>query len=110
MMVEFTKMNGAGNDFVLIDNREQKIKLSSEQVVRLCHRQRGIGADGLFLLGPNRSGKADWNWDFYNRDGSSAEMCGNGARCSARCVARKTGAKPQTTFDARPNGITPTFQ
>ena len=47
-MVEFTKMNGAGNDFVLIDNREQKVKLSRDQVRRLCHRQRGIGAKRRF--------------------------------------------------------------
>ena len=45
MLVEFTKMNGAGNDFVLIDNRERQIKLSPEQVIRICHRQRGVGAD-----------------------------------------------------------------
>src|SRR6267143_6947970 len=110
MTVEFTKMNGAGNDFVLIDNRDQKLKLSREQVVRLCHRQRGIGADGLFLLVPNRSGEADWTWNFYNSDGSSAEMCGNGARCFARFIARKTGANGQTTFETGAGVITATFQ
>src|SRR5213593_2609977 len=110
MIVEFTKMNGAGNDFVLIDNREQKIKLTREQVARLCHRQRGIGADGLFLLVPNRSGGADWTWDFYNSDGSSAEMCGNGARCFARFIARKTGVNGQTTFETGAGVITATFQ
>ena len=71
MMVEFTKMNGAGNDFVLIDNREQKLKLTRDQVKRLCHRQRGVGADGLFLLIPSKSGEADWAWEFYNSDGST---------------------------------------
>jgi len=99
MMVEFTKMNGAGNDFILIDNRDQKLKLSRDQVKRLCHRQRGIGADGLFLLIPCKSGKADWAWEFYNSDGSKAEMCGNGARCFARFIARKTGAKDRTSFE-----------
>ena len=59
MLINFTKMNGAGNDFVLIDNRERKIKLSTEQIVRICDRHRGIGADGIMMLVP-ASGKADW--------------------------------------------------
>src|SRR4030095_4405843 len=92
-------MNGAGNDFILIDNRAGQINLTTEQVVRLCHRQRGIGADGLFLLVPNKSGRAVWAWDFYNSDGSMAEMCGNGARCFARYIQRVTGAKNQTSFE-----------
>jgi diaminopimelate epimerase len=110
MTVEFTKMNGAGNDFVLIDDRERKLKLSREQVMRLCHRQRGVGADGLFLLIPTSSGKADWAWEFYNSDGSTAEMCGNGARCFARFIARQTGASGQTTFETGAGVITATFQ
>ncbi|MDB6023506.1 MAG: Diaminopimelate epimerase [Pedosphaera sp.] len=99
MVLEFTKMNGAGNDFVLIDNRAQKVKLSPAQVVRLCHRQRGVGADGVMLLIPCASGKADWAWDFYNSDGSIAEMCGNGARCFARFVQKLTGARGKLTFE-----------
>ena len=110
MFVEFTKMNGAGNDFVLIDNRERKLKLTREQIVRLCHRQRGVGADGLFLLIPGTSGKADWAWEFYNSDGSTAEMCGNGARCFARFIARRTGATGRTTFETGAGVITATFQ
>lgn len=101
MLLHFTKMNGAGNDFVLIDNRDQQIKLSTEQVVRMCHRQRGIGADGIMMLIPCASGKADWAWDFYNSDGSKAEMCGNGARCFARYIQRVTGTtKEEITFEA----------
>ena len=86
-------MNGAGNDFILIDDRARKIDLTTQQIVRLCDRQRGIGADGLFLLVPNTSGKADWSWEFYNRDGSVADMCGNGARCFARFVQSVAGAR-----------------
>jgi diaminopimelate epimerase len=108
--LEFTKMNGAGNDFVLIDNREGKIRLTREQIVRLCHRQRGIGADGLFLLVRSASGRADWAWEFYNRDGSAADMCGNGARCFARFIQRQAGAKGQTTFETGAGIITATFQ
>ena len=92
-------MNGAGNDFVLIDNRNGKIALSRDQVVKLCHRQGGVGADGLFLLVPSRTGKADWAWDFYNSDGSVADMCGNGARCFARFIQKQAGAKEKTTFE-----------
>ena len=92
-------MNGAGNDFILIDNRAGKIALKTQQIVRLCDRQRGIGADGLFLLVPNTSGKADWSWEFYNRDGSVADMCGNGARCFARFVQSVAGAREQTSFE-----------
>ena len=58
MLLAFTKMNGAGNDFVLVDNRSHAIKLERDQIVRLCHRQRGVGADGLILLVPCASGKA----------------------------------------------------
>jgi diaminopimelate epimerase len=109
MILEFTKMNGAGNDFVLIDNRERKIKLTRDQVVRLCHRQRGVGADGLFLLIPNTSGRAQWAWEFYNSDGSTADMCGNGARCFARFVLRVAGADAQTTFETGAGVITAQF-
>ncbi len=103
-------MNGAGNDFVLLDNRERKIQLSRDQIVRLCHRQRGIGADGLLLLVPSTSGKADWAWEFYNSDGSVAEMCGNGARCFARFIQRQAGANGQTTFETGAGIITARFR
>src|ERR1051326_4151769 len=99
MNLAFTKMNGAGNDFILIDNRSGQIRLSTGQIVRLCNRQRGIGADGLFLLVPARKGQADWAWDFYNSDGSTADMCGNGARCFARFIQKTAGAKAQTSFE-----------
>ena len=83
-------MNGAGNDFVLIDNRDGGVSLSREQIAKLCHRQRGVGADGLILL-RNAEGEGDWAWDFYNADGSDAEMCGNGARCFASYIQHTLG-------------------
>ncbi len=110
MLVRFTKMNGAGNDFVLIDNRQGKLLLRPEQIVVICHRQRGVGADGLLLLVPSRTGKADWAWDFYNNDGSTAEMCGNGARCFARFIQREAGANGKTTFETGAGIIGATFQ
>ncbi len=110
MMLDFVKMNGAGNDFVLLDNRAGNLRLTREQVVQLCHRQRGVGADGLMLLVPCKSGKADWAWDFYNSDGSTAEMCGNGARCFARYVQRVTGAKERVTFETIAGVISAEFK
>ncbi len=110
MNLEFTKMNGAGNDFVLLDNRKQNLKLSRDQIVRLCDRQRGVGADGLLLLVPCASGRADWAWEFYNRDGSTADMCGNGARCFARFVQHHTETNGPTTFETGAGIITASFQ
>jgi diaminopimelate epimerase len=103
-------MNGAGNDFVLIDNRERKFKLTPGQVARICPRQRGIGADGLFLLVPNTTGKAQWSWEFYNSDGSTADMCGNGARCCARFIQKTVGANGRTTFETGAGVITAAFE
>jgi diaminopimelate epimerase len=99
MTLDFTKMNGAGNDFVLIDNRSGAVKLATDQIARLCDRHRGVGADGVILLVPCQSGKADYAWDFFNSDGSSGEMCGNGARCFARFVQRAAGAPEQFSFE-----------
>lgn len=88
MRLAFTKMNGAGNDFILIDNRDQSIELTTRQVQRLCDRNAGVGADGLMLLEPAQGNEAQWSWQFYNSDGSRAEMCGNGARCFAAFARR----------------------
>jgi diaminopimelate epimerase len=110
MLLEFTKMNGAGNDFVVVDNRAQTIQLTSKQVVKLCDRHRGVGADGVMLLIPCASGKADWAWDFYNADGSRAAMCGNGARCFARFIQKVAGAKEQLTFETGAGVITAKFK
>ncbi len=110
MVLEFTKMDGAGNDFVLIDNRARRIRLSRDQVVRLCDRHRGVGADGVMLLVPSASGKADWAWEFYNSDGSTGEMCGNGARCFSRFVQKLTGLSRGFTFETEAGIITASFQ
>jgi diaminopimelate epimerase len=110
MLLEFTKMNGAGNDFVLIDNRERKIELTADQVRHLCDRQRGVGGDGLFLLVPSESGKADWAWDFYNSDGTTADMCGNGARCFARFIHQVVGPNGDVTFETGAGVIKGSFE
>lgn len=81
--VAFAKMNGAGNDFILIDNRRGIIGPEAAELARrVCHRRLGVGADGLILI--ESSATVDFAWRFFNSDGSLAEMCGNGARCAAR--------------------------
>ncbi|HWH71305.1 MAG TPA: diaminopimelate epimerase, partial [Candidatus Sulfotelmatobacter sp.] len=103
-------MNGAGNDFVLLDNRAQTLQLTRDQIVKLCDRHRGIGADGVVLLQPSATGKADWAWGFYNSDGSTGEMCGNGARCFARFVQKRTGINRDFTFETEAGIITAQFK
>ncbi len=85
--IKFTKMNGLGNDFVVLDFEEfQKTKTEADKLAKkLCNRNFGIGADGLIVVNPNTE-KADISWIFYNSDGSAAQMCGNGMRCFARYV------------------------
>jgi len=109
MIVEFTKMNGAGNDFVVVDNRAQTLQLDPTGIQRICDRHAGVGADGLIALKPCASGRADWAWDFYNNDGSNAEMCGNGARCFARFIQRLTGAPGDVTFETRAGVVSASF-
>jgi len=99
MRIAFTKMNGAGNDFVLIDNRSRTLRLSGDQVRRLCDRRRGVGADGLLLLEPDKTGAADWSWQFFNSDGGAAAMCGNGARCFAAFIRHLTDQATPVTFE-----------
>jgi diaminopimelate epimerase len=88
----FTKMNGAGNDFVMVDNRQLNRSLTQEQIAKLCDRHRGVGADGLLAVEPAENG-ADVRMRYYNADGGEAEMCGNGARCFARFVNQLNGGK-----------------
>jgi len=82
----FVKMSGAGNDFVVVDNRALSRALTREQIARLCDRHFGIGADGLLAVEPSSQPDADFRMRYYNADGGEAEMCGNGARCFARFV------------------------
>jgi diaminopimelate epimerase len=97
-MLRFTKMNGAGNDFVLIDNRLGAYKFSPGQIAFLCDRHRGVGADGVLLV-EAPAGQADFRMRYYNSDGGEAEMCGNGARCFARFVNKITGAFSNLQFE-----------
>lgn len=99
MILNFTKMNGAGNDFVVINNLDLSWSLSKEQIERLCDRHRGVGADGLLAVEPAEQG-ADVKFRYYNADGGEAEMCGNGARCFGRYVSRLLGGdRTELTFE-----------
>jgi diaminopimelate epimerase len=102
-MLRFTKMNGAGNDFVLIDNRAGEAHLNRSQITRLCDRHRGIGADGVLLL-EKATNRADFRMRYFNADGGEAEMCGNGARCFARFANKVAGAEEKISFET-PAGV-----
>src|SRR5476651_2135416 len=100
----FVKMSGAGNDFVVIDNRALSPALTREQIARLCDRHFGIGADGLLAVEPADQPDADFRMRYYNADGGEAEMCGNGARCFARFVEKVVGPREQVSFET-PAGV-----
>jgi diaminopimelate epimerase len=102
-MLRFTKMNGAGNDFILIDNRAGDIDLDRQQIAHLCDRHRGIGADGILLL-EKPGNRADFRMRYFNADGGEAEMCGNGARCFARFANKIAAAKEEISFET-PAGV-----
>ena len=79
MTLSFYKYQGTGNDFIIIDNRVNKIELTKQQVHKLCERHFNIGADGLMLM--NASRNYDFEMMYYNADGNEGSMCGNGGRC-----------------------------
>jgi diaminopimelate epimerase len=108
--LHFWKMNGAGNDFVMLDNRGLSLRLGKDEIARLCDRHRGIGADGLLLVEPATDG-GDFKMRYYNADGGEAEMCGNGARCFGRFVNRLHGdALPRIRFETLAGMISAEFE
>lgn len=86
MAIDFTKYHGLGNDFILIDNRQQpEPRITPQEAVEWCDRHFGIGADGVIFALPGQEG-ADYTMRIFNSDGSEPEMCGNGIRCLARFI------------------------
>lgn len=98
MPISFAKYEGAGNDFVLIDNRTGSFEPTPQAVARLCDRHFGIGADGLMTLTCNEAGTCIMH--YYNADGSAGEMCGNGARCFALFVRHLGLCEETCRFEA----------
>ncbi len=89
MDLEFTKMHGLGNDFVVIDATRQAFTLSAENIRAISDRRRGVGCDQLLVVEPSGQDDADFKYRIFNADGSEVEQCGNGARCFARFVRRQ---------------------
>jgi diaminopimelate epimerase len=99
--MEFTKYQGLGNDFILVDNRHTAQPIvTPQQAQQLCDRHFGIGGDGVIFLLPGTD-VADYTMRIYNSDSSEPEMCGNGIRCLARFIA---------DLEAQPEGSTPTYK
>ena len=98
-MINFFKMSGSGNDFILIDNRDHSLAVRNigEFVRTVCERKVSVGADGLIIIEDSR--RADFRWRFFNADGSEVDMCGNGARCAARFAYIRGIAKERMSFE-----------
>ncbi len=94
--IEFMKMNGAGNDFVMIDGRSlPDTGLSKDIIHRICDRRRGAGADGLIIIKP--SDRADFEMEYYNADGGPGSLCGNGARAAIKFAKMKNYFEGKST-------------
>ncbi|PTL36405.1 diaminopimelate epimerase [Candidatus Methylomirabilis limnetica] len=94
----FVKMSGSGNDFIVVDNRDDRLAVEPGTLAeRICRRRISVGADGMILV--ESSSKADFRMRILNADGSEAEMCGNGARCVARFAEMLGIAGPHMTFE-----------
>ncbi|PID79241.1 diaminopimelate epimerase [bacterium DOLJORAL78_65_58] len=95
----FTKMHGAGNDFVMLDAREMGgLQLDTARIAALCDRRTGIGADGLIIITDEAPEGADFRMIYFNADGGEAEMCGNGARCSVAFAHARGLCREETRF------------
>ncbi len=97
--LNFTKMSGTGNDFIIIDHRNLTIPFEQQSKFarRVCRRMFSAGGDGIILI--ENSHETDFRWQFYNGDGSVAEMCGNGARCAARFAYKNGIASKKMRFE-----------
>ena len=91
LVMKFTKVHGTGNDFIFVDNREEKIPAEKmgEIAHKLCQRRLSVGADGMMFLDAHEGDDADVDMHFFNADGSEGEMCGNGARCVCRFACER---------------------
>lgn len=98
MTFNFSKYQGTGNDFIIIDNRNDDISLTTQQIAFLCDRKNGIGADGLMLLGLQEG--FDFSMTYFNADGKEGSMCGNGGRCLTKFAYDNGIQKSKYYFNA----------
>ncbi|MDH4394007.1 MAG: diaminopimelate epimerase [Aquabacterium sp.] len=106
MLLKFTKMQGAGNDFVVLDATRQPLQLSRQQLRHLGDRRFGVGADQILVVEPPRSADADFGYRIFNNTGDEVEHCGNGARCFVRFVHdRGLTTKPTVIVDTVNNRL-----
>lgn len=99
--IEFYKLSGSGNDFIIIDNRDKVVDENNLNnfIVNVCRRKMSVGADGFILI--EKSETVDFKWRFFNSDGNEAEMCGNGARCAARFAYVNKIAQNAMSFETK---------
>ena len=97
MQLQFTKMQGLGNDFIVIDRISQQLDISAEQARRLANRKHGIGCDQILMVEKPHQTGVDFNYRIFNADGGEVEQCGNGARCFAVFV-RDSGLTDKTSI------------
>ena len=105
MRLEFTKMHGLGNDFVVIDAISQNVMLRAEQIRRMGDRHTGIGFDQLLIVEPPSRPDAEFSYRIFNQDGNEVEHCGNGARCFALFVQQKQLTRSNPIKVATMNGL-----
>jgi diaminopimelate epimerase len=99
MKLHFTKMHGAGNDFVVIDAVRAAVKINEDQIRKIADRQTGVGCDQVLLIEPPKRPDADFEYRIFNADGSPAGQCGNGARCVGRFIhEQRLSAKSTITL------------
>ena len=111
MNLKFTKMHGAGNDFVVLDGVRQDIELSPEQLRMLADRHFGVGCDQILIVEKAVTKEADFRYRIFNADGGEVEQCGNGARCFLRFVHdQKLTAKREITVETRGGLIGPRLE
>ena len=111
MTLKFTKMHGAGNDFVVLDGVRQSIALSPEQIRLIADRHFGIGCDQILLVEKSQRDDADFRYRIFNADGGEVEQCGNGARCFVRFVHdHKLTSKREIVVETKSGLISPRLE
>src|SRR6056297_928152 len=97
MKFTFSKYQGTGNDFIIIDNRDSSVNLTKKQIAQICDRRFGVGADGLMFL--EKHPTLDFNMRYFNSDGNEGSMCGNGGRCLVAFAKSLAIIDQETTFN-----------